>query len=638
MQARITRSLNATRIAIMVAALLGVALHIDATAADPLAPKALWFAVAAAFLPGLAALRLWWGEPLRLPPARLGLALLAWSLVVTAAYLDSPFHLASQAPWQAWLLSVALFLGALDLMAEEAGRRWLLRALSLASAGAGAWALAQRAGLDPSALARGQQAAFGARVAAGFGNPNFAGGYFVLVLPLLVHQAWRAEGRAWRWLARAAAGLALAGLLLGAAKAAVLGLGASLAVAGHCAFWSDASADLRRRVLVRLAQAVGVVGLLLLLLLPAPSRQRLLGGPSAWADSVQFRVWTWSGTLSLARERPLLGWGPGSFSVAYPSHRPPQAMADQSQHSYEVVRPENWVLDLLAEVGLLGLAAGGAVLGLALWPLRALSRAWAQDPDRAGLALALLAGLLGSLACNLAGLDLFLPSTLLPFTLLLALGVALAARRAPAVSLNPENYARLLVSVGLAFMVSAPIVQAQLRWQASRLLAQAEGLSRQGHYDQALPAYQMALQLDPALLEARYFLACDLQDRDHPGDLEAALAAFDVLRQWAPDYVQVHARLGRLYQSLGRTPEAAQEDEAQLKLDPWDLPTVQALANLYAGIGRLAEAEAVLADAAMRWPANADIARNLGAVQKARLKAEKRRLIARPAPSLARPS
>ena len=624
LQARVAKLLNASRLVVLVLALLGVALHIDASAADPIAPKELWFALAAALLPALAALRLWWGEPLRLPPAKLGLALLAWALVVTAAHLQSPFPDATQGPWQAWLLTAVLFLGALDLMAVDGGQRWLLRGLSLAAAASGGWALAQRLGWDRSALALAQQAAFGGRVSAGLGNPNFAGGYFVLVLPVLIHQGWRAEGKAWRWLARAAAALALAGLLLSAAKSAVLGLGVALAVAGHCAFWSEALWATRKRVLALTGGAVAVAFVLLLALLPSPSRQRLLGGPSAWAESVRFRELTWSGTWELAKERPLLGWGPGSFSVAYPSHRLPEAMADQSQHSYEVARPEDWPLQLLAETGWLGLAAGLALLGLLLWPLRALSRAWQQDPDRGGLGLALLAGLLGSLACNLAGLDLLLPSTLLPFVLLLALGAALSAQRAPAVSLNPEGYARLLVTVGLAFMASVPLVQAQLHWQASRLLLQSEGLSRQGQQDQALPGYQLALQLDPALLEARYFLGCCLQDRAKPGDLEAAEAAFDALRRWAPDYVQVHSRLGRLYQAQGRIPESAQAYEAQLKLDPWDLGTVKALASLYAGIGRLAEAEAVLGEAALRWPEDGDIARNLVAVQKARLKLEKK--------------
>jgi len=127
------------------------------------------------------------------------------------------------------------------------------------------------------------------------------------------------------------------------------------------------------------------------------------------------------------------------------------------------------------------------------------------------------------------------------------------------------------------------------------------------------------VQFDPALLEARYFMGASLVDAGGDSNLARAADAFASLRAWAPDYVQVHAQLGRLCALQGRVPEAAQEYEYQLKLDPWDLGTVEALATLYAGNRRLAEAEDLLADAARRWPENGDIARNLLAVQKARM-------------------
>ncbi|HTB34359.1 MAG TPA: tetratricopeptide repeat protein, partial [bacterium] len=120
------------------------------------------------------------------------------------------------------------------------------------------------------------------------------------------------------------------------------------------------------------------------------------------------------------------------------------------------------------------------------------------------------------------------------------------------------------------------------------------------------------------LLEARYFLGCDLQDRGKPQDLKEAEDTFMELRRWAPDYVQVHARLGRLYQAEGRLPEAEQEYQRQLGLDPWDLDTVHALAGMDAGAGKLDAAEAVLAAAQQRWPQDPDIARNLAAVRAGR--------------------
>jgi tetratricopeptide (TPR) repeat protein len=330
---------------------------------------------------------------------------------------------------------------------------------------------------------------------------------------------------------------------------------------------------------------------------------------------VQFRELTWSGSLAMLRERPVLGWGPGTFSVAYPSHRPVQAMAGQTEHSYEVTHPENWLLQVATGSGLLGLLAVLYALFTLLWPMRRLARGWSQDSDHAGLLLALLCGLGGSLACNLASLDLFLPSTLLPFILLLALGTVLSAEKAPAVALNPENYARLLVSVGLAFMASVPIVHAQLRWQSSRFLQQARGLSQDGQFAQAIPLYQAAEDLDPLDLEARYFHAKSLQDMG--GDsLTASEAVYEGLAALAPDYVLIHASRARLYAAQKRWVQAEAEWRRQLDLDPYLIQAVQGLASLLAGQGRLAEAQAVLEEAQPRFPDQPDIQKNLDALRR----------------------
>ena len=622
-QNSVARLLDASRRVLLLGALLGLALHVDLSAADSLAPKVFWFCLAGALLPAFSALRLWWGERLNLAPPKVALAVLGLAGAATVAYLASPLHAVAQGGWQAWLLSALLFFGAVDFLADPRSQRWLLRSLSVAAFLGGAWCVAQRLGWDASAMGRSVHDAFGARVAGGWGNPNFAGGALVLLLPLLLHQSNQAEGKLWRWAARGAALLGALGLFFTASKAALFGAGAGLAVAAHLLFWSDAAAASKRRLLTWLGGAAVAALVLGLVLVPHASLLRLVGGPAAWEESVGFRRLTWAGSLDMIAARPLLGWGPGTFSVAYPAYRHPQAMAGQVQHSYEVTHPENWVLQVGVETGLLGLLASAYLLWRLLWPLRKASRAWEASPASAGLCLALLASLLGSLACNLGSLDLFLPSTLLPFIFLAALGVVLTAERAPAISLNPETYTRLMVSFGLALMASIPLVQGRLHWEGLRQLEQAKGLSQEARFSEAIPVYQNAVDMEPALLEARYFLGCSLQDRAQGDDLFKAEAAFKELQLWAPDYVLVHERLGRLYQAQGRLAEATTAWERQVKLDPWYLTGVQALASLYADQGRLADAETLLSGAAARWPQQAEIARNLDAIRQARAKKER---------------
>jgi O-antigen ligase/Flp pilus assembly protein TadD len=622
LQPFVLKLIDGARRLVLLASVLGVALHMDPTAADTTVPKLFWFGLAAGLIPALTFLRLWWGGRLRLAPANLILWGLGLAALVTLSYLLSPYRAVATAGWQGWLLSLLLFIASVDLMAAEGGERWLLGSLMLAAGLAGAWSLAQRLGLDSSLIGRMSVDSFGPRIAGSLGNPNFAGGFFVLVLPVLLHQALAGEGPWWRRGASLSSLLALLGLGLSASKAAAFGLLAMAAVGGHCLYWSKASAEQKKHALYSVGSVLLAGLLAALLLLQAPARQRLLGGAPAWRESIRFRMQTWSGAMALQRERPLVGFGPGTFSVAYPSHRPAAAMAVQVQHSYEVTHPENWLLQVMAELGLPALAVLILFLLNLLWPWRERSRDWAEDPQGAGLLLALLSAALGSLACNLASLDLFLPSTLLPLIFLLALGVVRASQAAPVISLNPENYARLLISAGLAFLATTPVVGAQMRWQSSRLLRQARDLSQEGKFAEAVPQYQIAVDLDPLNLEARYFLAKSLQDQG-PAKLKEAEQAFQELSLIAPDYVLIHACKARLYTVQGRPDLAELEWKRQLELDPYLLQAYQELGSLYAGQGRLAEAQALLEQAEPKFPEQLDIRVNLEALRRAQKKGKR---------------
>jgi len=97
-----------------------------------------------------------------------------------------------------------------------------------------------------------------------------------------------------------------------------------------------------------------------------------------------------------------------------------------------------------------------------------------------------------------------------------------------------------------------------------------------------------ALRLNPTLPRARFFNALILRAQDK------AEAAAKELAALALDYPRdrlIQRELGATLYALGRIAEATTAFEAVIAIDPTDFAAYQALAPLYAGAGRMAEAE-----------------------------------------------
>jgi O-antigen ligase len=594
MSERIQRLLDRARGLTLLASGAGLLLWMDPGSADPLSPKSFCFASAAGLFSAFTAMRLWWGAKVSFSKGKAALAACALLAAQALAFAAAPSRPLSEAAFDAWILLFALLFSASDWAGAQGRERRLLLGLAAGLGLCSLWALFQALGLEASPFDAALKQAFGRRASAGFGNPNFLGGFLLLALPAGL---WLAGQKPWAWLLVAAGVLAV---LATGSKAAWLGLGFQYFAYGHLIWHGPQERGARLGFLKRWAAAGLLLPLLGLALLPQ-ARQRLLG--ALHSESISFRIQTWKGALSMAAGKPLLGRGQGSFAANYPAHRPQAAMQSQLQHSYETTHPENWALQLLCESGILGLLAFLAFLWLLLRPL------WSAASAGDHLALALFLSLAGSLLGNLASLDLFLPSSFYFFTLLSALALSRYASLPGALGLNAEPYAAALLSLCLLFLGLLPSLQSLALWRSSRSLSQARELSQSGNFTAAVKSYDDALQGNPVNLEALYFKASSLQDSGKPAE---ALQSYDALQKHAPDYVLVHDKRARALLSLGRKDEAAAEWETQLRLDPWFLPGVQSLSTLYASQGLVMQAAAVLAKAAERFPENSEIKKNLG--------------------------
>ncbi len=251
-----------------------------------------------------------------------------------------------------------------------------------------------------------------------FEQPNPFGGYMGLLLPLAYvtvitqgRSAWLALKRGVPWLALFWCLAVAASLIMGAAlvmswsRGALLGLGVGIALLALAL----ARAWLGRKFILS-AVAIG----LLLLLLAAPEHLSLTSSApvslySRLTDTLQYvgaanladieitdenfavieRAAHWLAAWRMFEQHPWLGVGPGQYADVYPSVALPR-WQDPLGHAH------NYVLNVMAEGGLVGLAAYLLLTVGALW------MAWRAGWQRRGWPRAVAWGVLGMMGHLLA--------------------------------------------------------------------------------------------------------------------------------------------------------------------------------------------------------------------------------------------
>jgi O-antigen ligase len=229
--------------------------------------------------------------------------------------------------------------------------------------------------------------------------------------------------------------LALAGLLV---------IAWQLVLIERRSTWSAARSRLAWRVLAGLGIAAGVAGVVALSLsargfggsishqadsftslrkdpITDPSRLLTTNSGNRW-------VW-WREAVGAWWDRPLHGWGAGSFPVTHLLYRKPPPLPVRQPHSVP--------LQFLAEDGLVGAALGVAALGALLAAALARLRRLPAGGERS-MAVALLAGGLGWLVHSLYDWDWDIPGVTLPA--LCFLGVALAIAPGPQGHRRPPTW------------------------------------------------------------------------------------------------------------------------------------------------------------------------------------------------------
>jgi O-antigen ligase len=298
----------------------GVALLLVVTLANPsatrmhtwpwaLAVALLWMLPLVLVCAHVGASTLWCAPS---PAISAGIAVLGVCSVLSAWW--SPFSAASLARTWATLGGCAFFLLLHDGLRTTGTSRAAKRIGQVVSLAGAAIVVASLVGWWREATG----SIWLVRNTAPFGHSNYTAGVLVLLLPWCACAAWSARGLARVvWTAVAAGGLlALAGT---SSRGGVLALaataGGGVAVALAIAPWP------RTRKLFVAAVTFGLV----LAAVFANQRLRDLVLHRTWTDAARESNTQRSAMLAagwkLGRERPLLGWGPGTVPLAYPAVR-----------------------------------------------------------------------------------------------------------------------------------------------------------------------------------------------------------------------------------------------------------------------------------------------------------------------------
>jgi len=282
------------------------------------------------------------------------------------------------------------------------------------------------------------------RVFGPFVYPNALAGFLVVTFaPTL---AWiHARGRSWnaavRWLILVfAGGTMIFCLVLTGSRGGVVAFGCMAVVV----FWCLTPKGGQRMAIVVVGLLVAVIGVLVL-------GQR--GGSHRFStSSLESRTDYWRGAISIIKDHPWVGTGPGTFGSIYPKYK--TALTEEAQAVH------NNYLQMWSDSGILAFVAFAALWTIAVRDSFRLARLRAGD----AAAVAICGALVGWSVHGLVDFDLYAPGVALPAFILL--GTVQGLKELPRTdSVPPRQRTNWVVGAVCA------VVLVVVLWTESRALA-----------------------------------------------------------------------------------------------------------------------------------------------------------------------
>jgi putative inorganic carbon (HCO3(-)) transporter len=385
------------------------------------------------------------------------------------------------------------------------------------------------------------------RIFGTFYNPNVFAGFLMLVIPLSISALLAARSGVVRILSVYAVATLLIALILTGSRGGWLAFLLSAVVFGP--LLGAAFGRPRQGALAALAAVAALAGLAIAL---PPLRVRLLTSFSAQEHSNRFRLLTWKSAAWMAADRPVVGFGPGSFELAFPRY---------AIGGYTRMAHENY-LQVAAETGFPGLAAFAWLLGAFVFAAaRALTSA--QSREDALVTAACLSGVAAFTFHSFLDYGWFIGA--IACTVWFLMGLAMdAARESKETRRKPVRMSpgaawatvAALTAVGLA-LESIPVRAFAAQIDENECLRLVE----QGLNEAAADRCRAAVKMDPWNARYRKQLAWLLPFQEAEKQMKQAV----MLEPTQPAH---RAALAQLYRNMSNNAEALKLLKEAISLHP----------------------------------------------------------------------
>ena len=356
--------------------------------------------------------------------------------------------------------------------------RLLLRSITLSGIVVSAYGTAQYFGWDPwlpaSAYVIGEGEWAIVRPPSTLGYASYAATLYLFGLFTGIGLARTDPAGAWRGLGMLAAALGSAAVALSGTRAAIVGLavGAAFLIA-----------IMRPRITRAHVAIAGLAITAMASFYISPAGQKLRSRTRWYIEDPRggARLLLWRDSLRMAAARPLVGWGPETFTTEFPRIESKELARAYPDFHYE--SPHNILIDSFVSAGIVGLAGMIAVLGIGFYAAFIAGK----ESSVEGAVLA------GALAASLVAqqFTVFIIPTALYFYMTIAILVALAVRHPIEIR---RSFGRSVAFISGASVLVFYVIALT---GADRLLAQANNALGLGDLGGAMEFYRRSRGWQP---------------------------------------------------------------------------------------------------------------------------------------------